>query len=205
MTIKPTVKIDPEDTIRYLLYQQFYYGDDKIYGRTKDYFEHIRGAGEAIEQFYNMITKPINLIDEGNPKKYLEFFNEKIFPVPINTIMDKYQEYETIMASEMDREIILTVIVGESLAEIHEKCFKATIEVMIDHIIERKPFSIKNRKEIKQRIKTLYGKSNTYIGIIYSLSFMEFIAKKIENKNIAKKCEHFLKKYFNLVIRVLRE
>ena len=41
MTVQPTIKIDPDDMVRYLLYQQFYYGDDNIYGRTKDKFEHI--------------------------------------------------------------------------------------------------------------------------------------------------------------------
>ena len=60
MPIKPTVKIDPDDMVRYLLYQQFYYGEDNIYGRTKDIFEHIEGAGMAIEKFYSLITKPIN-------------------------------------------------------------------------------------------------------------------------------------------------
>ncbi len=205
MSIKPTVKIDPDDTVRYLLYQQFYYGDDKIYSRTKDYFEDIRGAGDAIEQFYQLITKHLDLIAAGHPEKYLKFFNDEIFPIPMDNIMDKYREYETLLGSEMNRGIALTVIVGESLAEIHEKSFSATINDIIDHVIEQKVLPSENSMEIKERIKKLYGKSNTYIGIIYSLSFMEFIAKKVGNKAIAKKCEHFLKKYFNLLIRILKK
>ena len=75
MSIKPTVKIDPDDVVRYLLYQQFYYGEDRIYGRTKKRFEQIDGAGEAIENFYILITQQINLIDEGHPEDYLDYFN----------------------------------------------------------------------------------------------------------------------------------
>ena len=51
MSINPTVKIALDDVVRYLLYQQFYYRGDRIYGRTKDQFEYIKTSGKAIEEF----------------------------------------------------------------------------------------------------------------------------------------------------------
>ncbi|MFX1274957.1 MAG: hypothetical protein ACFFBP_03755 [Promethearchaeota archaeon] len=203
MPIEPTVKIDPDDTVRYLLYQQFYYGDDKIYSRTKDRFEYVKGAGEAIEKFYILITKPLGLIDDGQAEEYLEFFNETIYEIPIKTILDKLKDYESMLGSEMNRGMVLTVTVGESLAEIHKKCFKETIIQLIEFLIDKKLLKTEDRNKIKNQIRSLYGRSNTYIGIVYSLSFMEFISKMVDNRSIAEKCRQLLEKYFNKILNIL--
>lgn len=200
MHIKPTVKIDPDDMVRYLLYQQFYYGEDNIYGRTKDIYEHIEGAGNTIEAFYALLTKPIDLIDMGQVDKYLEFFNEIIFPIPKEEIMDKFKDYKENLGSDMSRGIILTVIVGESLMEVHDKCFTATIDQLIDFIMKNRSLEAEQKAEIERRIKVLYGKSNLFIGMIYSLSFMEFIGKKVQNQNIVNKCRNLLEKYYGLIL-----
>jgi len=203
MSFKPTVKIEPDDIVRYLLYQQFYYGEDRIYGRTKDRFEYIEGAGRAIDDFYSLITQSINLVDEGNPDQYLEFFNKNVHKIPIKTIMDKYRDYKDNLGSNMNRVMKLTVIFGDCLTEIHKECFEAKIIQLIELIMEKRSLESKQKAEIKKKIESLYGKSNPYIGMIYSLSFMEFIGKKIRLKNIVVKCEDLFKKYFDLILSVL--
>ncbi len=199
MQIKPTVKIDPDDMVRYMLYQQFYYGDDNIYGRTKDIFEHIEGAGNAIEAFYSLITKPIDLIDMGQIDIYLDFFNEDIYQIPKEAILDKFRDYKDNLGPDISRGIILTVIVGESLMEVHDKCFNATINQLIEFIMINKSLEIEQKAEIERKIKVLYGKSNVFIGMIYSLSFMEFIGNKVQNQKILKKSRNLLEKYYGLI------
>ena len=199
MQIKPTVKIDPDDMVRYMLYQQFYYGDDNIYGRTKEIFEHIEGVGNAIEAFYSLITKPIDLIDMGQIDVYLDFFNEDIYQIPKEAILDKFRDYKDNLGPDINRGIILTVIVGESLMEIHDKCFNATIIQLIEFIMINKALEIEQKAEIERKIKVLYGKSNVFIGMIYSLSFMEFIGNKVQNQKILKKCRNLLEKYYGLI------
>jgi hypothetical protein len=203
MPIKPTVKIDPDDMVRYLLYQQFYYGGDDIYGRTKHIYEHIEGAGNAIENFYSLITRAIELVDMGQPDQYLEFFNEKICPIPKRAIMDKFEDYKNNLGSDMSRGITLTVIVGESLMEIHDKCFNATIVKLIEFIMKKRSLEVDQKAEIERKITALYGKSNGLIGMIYSLSFMEFIAKKVQNQNIVNKCGNLLEKYYGLILNLV--
>lgn len=203
MVLTPTVKIDPEDMVRYLLYQQFYYGDDNIYGRTKEKFEHIEGSGEAIDSFYSLITKQIKLIDVGQPYQYLKFFNEFIFQIPIEEILNKYQEYKNTLGPDMSRGITLTVLVGEGLMEIHDKCFESTIGNLIEFIQKKRGIAPEHKDEIETRIKTLYGKSNPNIGIIYSLSFMEFIGNKVQNQNIINKCRNLLEKYYGLILNLI--
>ncbi len=208
MSIKPTVEIDPDDVVRYLLYQQFYYGEDRIYGRTKNQFEYIEGAGEVIESFYLLITKPLNLIDEGYPDQYLKFFNEDIHIIPIKDIMDKYRDYEKTLGSDMNRQMILTVIVGESLTKIHTTCFKSTINQLIEFIFEKKSLNLNDpnqKAEIKKKIESLYGKSNPFIGMLYSLSFMKFIAEKVGDHKIIVKSSKLLEKYYRLILDVLKD
>jgi len=203
MQIKPTVKIDPDDMVRYMLYQQFYYGDDNIYGRTKEIFEHIEGAGNTIEAFYSLITNPIDLIDMGQADIYLDFFNEDIHQIPKEAILEKFEDYKDNLGTDISRGIILTVIVGESLMEVHDKCFNATIIQLIEFIMINRSLEIEQKAEIERRIKVLYGKSNIFIGMIYSLSFMEFIANKVQNQKIVIKCRNLLEKYYGLILNII--
>ena len=203
MSVKPTVNIDPDDVVRYLLYQQFYYGDDRIYGRTKDRSEYIEGAEQAIEEFYSLLTKHINLIDEGMIIPYLNLFNKEIHKIPIEDIGLKYEDYKESMGPELERGIILTVVIGDALSEVQKKCFKASINQIIDYIIEHKILNTIRRGKIKEKIKSLYGSANPNIGMIYGLSFMKFISQKVQNKEIEERCEQLLFKYYDLVIQDL--
>ncbi|MFW9988390.1 MAG: hypothetical protein ACFFC3_07030 [Candidatus Odinarchaeota archaeon] len=205
MRIKPTVKIDPDDVVRYLLYQQFYYGDDRIYGRTKDRSEYIKGAGKAIENFYSLITEMISLIEEGKIRQYLELFNEHIHKIPIDAILNKFREYKDAMGSELDHKITLNVIVGDCLSEIQKTSFNDTITNLIEFIIKKKSLKPEQRLKVKKKIESLYGKSDPNIGMIYSLSFMDFISKKINDKYIKDKCEKLLKKYSKLILKTIEK
>ena len=199
MPIKPTVKIDPDDIIRYLLYQQFYYGEDLIYGRTKDRSEHVNDSGKAIESFYSLINKNSHFIEEGRPRKYLEYFNSNIHEIPIDAILLKYQEYKQTMEGDMERHMALTIVVGDCLTEIHLKCFEASIDQLIDYIMEKQAIIPEYRPELTEKIKLLYGQSNPNIGMVYGLSFMKFIGQKMEFKYIVQRCQELLKKYYSSI------
>ncbi len=203
MPIKPTVKIDPNDIVRYLLYQQFYYGEDRIYGRTKDRSEYIDGAGKAIETFYLLITKHLNMIDEGYPHQYLEFFNKSVHKIPTEAIMNKYRDYKDNLGLDMSRQMTLTVIIGECLSKIQKTSFEASIIKLIEFVIEKRSLKPEQGTDIKEKIKSLYGISNPNIGMIYSLSFMKFIAKTIHHKDIEEKCNQLLNKYYGSILEVL--
>ena len=199
MKNSPTVKIDPDDVARYLLYQQFYYGGDHIYGRTKDRSEAIDGAGEAIEKFYLLITKKVNLIDEGHILRYLEYFNENLHEVPIDAIMNKFNEAQKDLGPDLHRNIAHTIIVGDCLTEIQDKSFRKSIHDLIDFILKKRSLKSDQREEIYKKIKFLYGSSSPNIGMIYGLSFMKFISMKVGNKKIENECHQLLDKYFDLV------
>jgi len=199
MKNSPTVKIDPDDVARYLLYQQFYYGGDRIYGRTKDRSEAIAGAGEAIEKFYSLFSNKVNLIDEGHILQYLKYFNENVHEVPIDAIINKFNDTQKDIGPDLHRNIAHTIILGDCLTEIQDKSFRKSIQDLIDFIMKKRSLKAEQRKKINKKIKFLYGSSSSNIGMIYGLSFIKFISMKVGNKKIEKECDQLLEKYFDLV------
>jgi hypothetical protein len=201
MPIKPTVHIDPDDMVRYLLYQQFYYGDDKIYNRTKDLYEYIPGAEKAIDNFYNLIIKPIKYLDTGQITEYLEYFHQFVYPIHIQKIKEKYNKNREILGKGMNQSVILTIIVGESLLELHQHCFDAAIANFIKSlIINIKDSDPRKKKEYKKKIqsklRTLYTRGDPEVGMIYSLSFLQFLAEKVESSLVYQKTLELLEDYY---------
>lgn len=203
MSDRPTVEIEPGDIVRYLIYQQFYYGEDRIHGRTKDRSEYIEGAGNAIEAFYDLITTPISLIDEGKIEQYLDFFNKDIHKILVMDILERYKEFKETLGDETNREVVLTVVVGQGLEAVQTACFKNSIEELNEYMIKKKTLNSNQRDEIKKVIISLYGRSNPNIGMIYSLGFMKFISKKIKEKNIEAKCNQLLNKHYELILETI--
>ncbi|MCP4760857.1 MAG: hypothetical protein GY870_03680, partial [archaeon] len=54
--------LSDEEIVKYLLFQQFYYGGNLIYGRTREVSVKIKGSGPIIERFYNCLISDIDLI-----------------------------------------------------------------------------------------------------------------------------------------------
>jgi hypothetical protein len=133
----------------------------------------------------------------------LDFFNEIVHPIPIGDILDKYKENIEILGPDLNRQMILTVIIGESLTEIYKKCFDITISELVEFIIEKRSLTPDNKKEIKQSVRSLYGQSNPDIGMIYSLGFMKFMAQKVGYIEIVEKCDQFLNKYYRFILKVV--
>lgn len=199
MPIEPPIEFDPEDIIRYLIYQQFYYGGDRIYGRTKDRSEEIEGAGKAIEDFYSIITEQEKLIDDGNHFEYLKWFNETVHPIPIDDIMEKYLDYRESLGEGLIRELIMTVIVGESLTEIQKMSFESSISILTYYVMKERGLKPEQKGKLQDKITKLYGSGSPDIGMIYGLSFMKFIGNTVKNDNIVAKCDVLLEKYFQLI------
>ena len=201
MPIKPTVSFDKDDMVRFMLYQQFYYGGDRIYGRTKDMSVFISGSGAVIDAFYDLINEPINLINKGNYTEYLNFFNENIHPIPVDKILKEFKVNSEAMGELMEKSIKLTIIVGKSLLEIHQVCFNTSIDNFIKLLIRTKEenFQYKMTKYeavYRDKLRKLYSYSDPIIGLIYSLSFLQFLAKRVGNDNISSRTEDLLNKYY---------
>jgi hypothetical protein len=208
--IKPTVDIAPDDIVRFMLYQQFYYGSDEIYNRTKNMHEHVPDSGIVIDSFYDLMVKELELIENAKYKEYLKYFHQNVHPIPLRKIYKKFQEKEEMLGAGMVIDYVKTVIVGECLLAVHMSCFNDAIANLKNIMVLKKGLTHKMhisvyKRKIQLKLKNLYALSDPNIGMIYSLGFLKCMAGKVNRIDVAENTQLILEKYFPIVEKKLME
>lgn len=205
------------EIIKFLLFQQFYYGSDLIYGRTREISEEIDGSGPTIEIFYKKLVRNIDMIRNKDYKGYLRKFNEDLFPIDINAIFDSFMRSYRNIQGHVTLQLATSLLVGELLMSIKRQCFdEALSEIkifLIDYISSNyKDFSDSRIELIEdyidermQKLNQLFALNSGDIGMIYNLSFLKFIAFKLDELKVYKITKKILKKYMEKVVHLLLE
>lgn len=208
-------ELKDEEVIKYLLFQQFYYGDDVIYGRTRDISEYINGSGHVIESFLKMLTKDIQLIRDKKYQEYLQNFANEAYIFNCEAVYNRFMNTCKNLNQELSSQLVTSFLISELLMEIRKDCFDETLNeiriILIDNITKlnkkrniREDFdleSIINQK--MEKMRHLYSINSNDIGMIYNLSFLKMIAFKIEDFKVNKYTVKLLQKYVENVIALL--
>ena len=202
------------EVIKYLLFQQFYYGNDQIFGRTREIHETIPGCGAVIEKLYDVLVKNIQLIRERKFREYLEIFAEAVYPINTEVILAKIaEELANVTQVQQTPQIVTTVCISELLMSIRKRCFEeATNEIRIILIEKITKFnkSVISNKRIQisedfieskmNNLKQLFSLNDSSIGMIYNLSFLKTIAFKFSDKRVHKHTSRLLQSYMETVV-----
>ena len=203
LTNNPTGDIKPKEIIRYLVCQQFYYGDDKIYGRTKDLFEIIPKSGQVIDDFINLLLNLLHFIDAEKYQKFLDNFNTEIHSIPIKSIYKKFLINLEELGEFRNQVLIINEILGKSLAHIHIICFNEVIDELFSYIRTKNSLNSSSieisKEEFQKKLNYFYSRGDSNIGLIYSLSFLRFLAQKIKNTEVITRTEESLTKYYEII------
>jgi len=208
MTI-PTEEVSQKDVIHYLICQQFYYGDDKIFGRTKDLFEVIPEAGKTIDEFSEKLLSLMAYLEKKEYKPLLLTFDNQIHPIPIDSIYQKFESHVTELGENYNQLLMITDLIGQSLVHIHTTCFNLAIAEIFT-IVKNELLTLPHMKpmspeQFDEKLHHLYARGDKHIGLIYSLSFMQFLAEKMKNREVSKHCTTALKKHYNTVKEKLHQ
>jgi hypothetical protein len=202
------------EVMKYLLFQQFYYGNDQIFGRTREISETIPGCGAVIEQLYGVLEKNIQLIRERKFREYLEKFAEAIYPINIDIIFEKIiEELDNVTHEQQTPQIITSVCISGLLMNVRKGCFEeATNEIRIILIEKMTKFNrtvLANKKiqisedfiELKMdNLKKLFSLNDPSIGMIYNLCFLKTIAFKFMDKRVHRHASRLLQNYMEIVV-----
>ena len=184
LATNPTSDIEPKEIVRYFVCQQFYYGDDKIYGRTKDLYEYIHQSGQVIDSFINVILKLLHFIDREEYQQFLDNFNTEIHPIPTKSLYNKFLKNLEELGEFRDQVLIINELLGKSLAHIHQICFNEAIAERYSYIRRKNPLNSSpteiSKEEFQKKLNYFYSRGDSNIGLIYSLSFLRFLAQKIK-------------------------
>lgn len=209
LTNNPTGEIEPKEIIRYLVCQQFYYGDDKIFGRTKDLFEYLPQSGQVIDAFINLISKFIHFIDTEEYRKFLDNFNSEIHPIPIESLYNKFLKNLEELGEFRNNVLIISEILGKSLAIIHKTCFDEVVVELYSYIRTKNNLNSSSKPisedEFQNKLKYFYSRGDSNIGLIYSLSFLRFLAQKINNTEVITRTEESLTKYYEIISEKIKK
>ncbi|MHA1728561.1 MAG: hypothetical protein ACTSWY_07495 [Promethearchaeota archaeon] len=204
--------------IKFLLFQQFYYGNDMIYGRTKEINVYIEGSGAVIEKFYGILISNIELIRSNHHKEYLEWFNREVLSIEVDKIYDKFMKnYEILDKAQRNPQIISSILIGGLLMAIKTDCFNETLnEIKIilieNHTKLNKKIDPSKRIDVSEefinlkmeRLKKLFSLNNGKIGISYNLAFLKALSYRFDlGLKVYKKTKQILRKYIQEITELI--
>lgn len=198
------------DLIRLLLYQQFFYGDDTITGRTRDYTCNIEGSGATIEIFYGYLIENVDDIRNKQYYEYLKKFNNDYFSFDLEKVYSNIEnKFDLLEDYQLTPTIIASILIGELLMSLKKNCFKNALnelKVILSEKIQKYNKGLENKidrieltEELinskMEKLKRLFSLNNGEIGMIYNLSFLKTLALKIDLQvyyNTQKKLKSYM-------------
>jgi len=212
---KGNVELTDQDVVKFLLFQQFYYGNDVVYGRTREISEQINGSGRVIERFLQILLDKLYLIKSKRYKEYLEKFSEEFHHFNIDYVYNSFlEEYNNLVDNEKNTKIVISILVGKLIQTLREQCFNEILHEIRIILIE-KMARLKNRsQELKSsleevveakidRLHQLFALNSKEISLIYNLVFLKFISFKLEEFRVYKNTLKLLNKYVDIVTKKL--
>ncbi len=188
-----------------LIEQQFYiHGSDRITGRTPDVSIKIRNSGLVVKKFKELFLKNLEFFLEG---EYLKFFHPftQIRGVDENSIKEINQEVEIKLAALKDTNfdiILLYILVLSSLiSRIRDIHFNHVLEEVSKRIKESSKSVTKN--QIQLELEDLFMKNNSYISILYNISYLDALAESFNFKKVAHICKIQKSKYINKLVALI--
>ena len=188
-----------------MIEQQFYIqGSDRITGRTPDVSIKIRNSGLIVKKFKDLFRKNLKFFLEG---EYLQFFRPftQIKGVDENSIKEINQEVEIKLAALKDTNfdiILLYILVISSLiSRIRDIHFNHVHDEVLKRIEEKS--NNLTRNQIQSELENLFMKNNSYISILYNISYLDALAESFNFKNVARICKIQKSKYINKLVALI--
>ena len=123
--------------------------------------------------------------------------------IPIESLYNKFLKNLEELGEFSNQVLIISEILGKSLAIIHKTCFDEVVVELYSYIRTKnhlnsslKPIS---EEEFQNKLKYFYARGDSNIGLIYSLSFLRFLAQKIKNTEVITRTEESLTKYYEII------
>lgn len=189
--------------IEFLVRQQFYKPVDIIMDRSKEQEIHVKDSGQAIEQFTAILSDGLPKILEGAYESYLDKLRKKI---TFNREVVQRLFYKRLMQlsqEEMMPQLIVTFLMGGVISDIREKNFKIRLQILKQRFLDRMQQVKKGDFDFDDIITASFERNDRNIALIYSLSFLEFIAKTVQLKELLEHVESLLAEYMTRFIENL--
>ena len=99
--------------------------------------------------------------------------------------------------------LIITNIVGKSLSHIHTTCFDKAVDELNSYInsksLRDSSLMKLSKADFQKKLYDFYSRGDKNIGVIYSLSFLRFLAQNIDITEVIARTEESLIKHYEII------
>jgi len=190
-----------EEIVKSLIFQQFYYGNNVIFGRTKDISVEIDGVDSILQRYQARMTQCVQNIVSCNYTGFLEYCHDQLYPIQMNQTLQKFDETKEILGDQTEPLLIITTLLGDVLNQIQKTQFDKAISMVIT-TVKTTNQSIKDQQAIKF-LHELYGKNNKGISLLYSLMYLAWIAEIEHEDKVLEKTMKHVKRITKNISRIL--
>ena len=188
-----------------MIEQQFYIqGSDRITGRTPDVSIKIRNSGKIVKKFKDLFLKNLKFFLEG---EYLEFFTPftKIKGIDENSIKEINQEVQIKLTALKDTNFDIVILYILVLSSLITRIRDIHFNHVLDEVHKRVEEASKNltKNQIQFELEDLFMRNNSYISILYNISYLDALAESFNFKKVAHICKIQQSKYINKIVALI--
>jgi hypothetical protein len=174
-----TSPINPElaQLVKGLIFQQFYYGGNTIWGRAKDISVEIPGIDRILLQYQQRTLALLRFIEAQQYAQFLQQFATQLYPIDYESIYRKFHDNVTMMGEALTPALAVNFLLGDVLVEVQKLQFEKAVGQI--QVILNMHYDIAGEKmhSAQESLTNLYGRNHKAISLLYSLMYLLFIAE----------------------------
>ena len=188
-----------------MIEQQFYIqGSDRITGRTPDVSIKIRNSGLIVKKFKDLFLKNLEFFIEG---EYLEYFTPftQIKGLDENSIKEINQEVQIKLTALKDTNFDIVIIYILVLSSLISRIRDIHFNHVLDEVLKRVQEASKSitKDQIQSELENLFMKNNSFISILYNISYLDALAESFNFNKVAHICKIQRSKYINKLVALI--
>lgn len=175
----PITPLNPEvaQLAKGLIFQQFYYGGNTIWGRAKDISVEIPRIDAILLQYQGRILNLVPLIESQQYAQFLQQFAVQLYPIDYEAQYRKFHENIEMMGEALTPALAVNFLLGDALVEVQKLQFEKAVGQI--QVILNTHYDIAGEKmhTAQEILANLYGRNHKAISLLYSLMYLLFIAE----------------------------
>jgi hypothetical protein len=190
-----------DEAISILAKQQFYFGQDRIYGRIKSISVKIKGSGLVVHRLITTLLNDAPLLYELKFEDYLKKICGIIELIDFISINSQFTQKSSMLKpfTKENLPIIITLLVSDVLSALRVPAFDE-----VKNMIKKNAKSaFKSEAEMESYFDKLCSLNNPHLSLLENLSFLEILSRAFHFKRVQRVIAIQITKHVNFAIESL--
>jgi len=199
-TSSADLQFDFDETISILAKQQFYFGQDRIYGRIKQLSVKIKGAGLVVHRLITTLQKHSPLLYQFKFDEYLHRIVEEIEFLDFDYVYGQFTQKSSILENTPEQlPILITFLVSDILSALRVPAF----DKVKSQIKEKALSKFSSLGEMEGSFDKLCSFNNQHLSLLENLSFLDILSRAFHFQRIVRVVAIQITKHINFAVEDL--